>query len=187
MKKLTVLLTALLMVNLLSAQVKDTSTVNIEPDDDTVVLVMSEHVKVVFPSQPEMQPLPTGGTLYILNKDPQTTYTAMGIDLGSIGLTADFVKAEGIKLWEQLKEAIFSQLSGVTITKDQARVFKGRNSFYIELDGINSDDIQFKGKKAYTLLFFEGRILNQFMYLSSAKNSKPEDANVFFNSIVVEN
>lgn len=187
MKKLFILIFLVTIFTSLSAQTKGSNTDTEEAEDDTTVLFMSEHVKVVFPARPEMQTLPTGGTLYLLNKDAQTTYTAMGIDLGSIGLTADFVKSEGNKLWEQLKEAIFSQLTGVSITKDQTRIFKGRNSLYIELDGINSEDIQFKGKKAYTLLFFEGRILNQFMYLSSSKNSKPEDANVFFNSIIIEN
>lgn len=187
MKKLFSIIFLIFITTTLSAQTKGSNTNNEEPEDDTTILNMSEHVKVVFPARPEMQALPTGGTLYILNKDAHTTYTAMGIDLGSIGLTADFVKSEGNKLWDQLKEAIFSQLTGVSITKDQTRVFKGRNSLYIELDGINSDNEQFKGKKAYTLLFFEGRILNQFMYLSSSKNTKPEDANEYFNAIIIEN
>ena len=149
--------------------------------------LLSEKVKVVFPGIPEAQKLPTGGSMYLFNKDTGSGYMAMGIDLSGMGLSAEIVTALGDMLWEQLKTGMTAQMGGVTILKDEVQQFKGKSSLYLELDGSKSDNAQFKGKKAFGYLFFTGAVLHQVMYLSSSANATAVLAKPFFDSVEIAN
>ncbi len=149
---------------------------------------ISDKVTVTFPGKPEETQLPNGtsGSVFTYKKDSTLSMIAMAIDLSQAGLTADLIQSLGDSFWDQMIGGITQQMQGATLTKSEKGTFKGQKSLYMEIDGANSSDDKFKGKKAYGYVFFIGANMHQLLYMSAAKDAKPSDAQPFFDNVKVD-
>jgi len=150
---------------------------------------ISDKVTVTFPGKPEEQK-PAGDSgpkIYTYSaKDSISMYMAVNVDMSPFGLNADMITSMGDGIWEQMKPGMVAQWGGAVVTKDEKRTIKGKDVYYMEVDGTNSSAPNLKGKKAFMYIFFMGATLHQFGFYSSNKDAKEADAKTFFDSISIE-
>lgn len=148
---------------------------------------LSEKVKVTFPSKPELKEIPNGPKLYTAKVDSSSDYIGLAIDLAPMGLTEDAIAGLGDGIWDMVKGQLGASLGGADIVSDSVQQFKGKSSLFLHIDGANSTNEQFKGKKAFIYMFFNGVIMHQILYTSKNPAAKKEDAQAFFDSVVIAN
>ena len=108
------------------------------------------------------------------------------LDLAPLGLSADMVSSMGDGLWEQLKSPMMAQMGNVDMLKDEVIQFKGKSCLKMELDISKSSAEKLKGKKMYILCFFIGSVLHQLNMITLTSTDMKEDAEAFFNTIIIE-
>ncbi|MFN9590172.1 MAG: FkbM family methyltransferase, partial [Bacteroidota bacterium] len=70
--------------------------------------------------------------------------------------------------------------------KDEIVQFKGKSCLKMEIDISKIVSAEMKGKTMYTLAFFSGSVLHQLSVTANTTDSKQQDAEAFFNSLVLE-
>lgn len=148
---------------------------------------LSEKVKITFPSKPELKEVPNGPKLYTAKVDSLNDYIGLAIDLSPMGLTEDAIAGLGDGIWDMVKGQLGASLGGAEIISDSVQQFKGKSSLYLHIDGTNSTNDQFKGRKAFIYMFFNGVIMHQILFTSKNPAAKKEDAKIFFDSVVISN
>ncbi|MFN5427061.1 MAG: hypothetical protein ACK5BO_03415 [Bacteroidota bacterium] len=173
MKKYLLSLSCLLIAGMLIAQPSTT--------------VIGEKIKVTFPGPVDSTSNPMGAKIIrSASKDSTLLYAALSLDLAPMGLQAEMVSSMGDALWEQLKSGMVQQMGNVDVKKDEIVQFKGKSCLKMEIDISKIVSAEMKGKTMYTLAFFSGSVLHQLSVTANTTDSKQQDAEAFFNSLVLE-